>query len=130
MCRLSEHVEVGDAFVGWLNSVFDDGLQIDDEGLKAVDLSNVGGLFGKSLVLGGGGALGGSHDGSAGGLGLGLVIVVDKDGGQEVAHVPFHEVGQHAKQNVSADPVREAVMNGSHRQIDGLQTAEGPLAPG
>ena len=54
---LSEHVEDGDVFVGGLNSVFDDRRQIADQSLKAVDLHSVNGLFGKSLALGGGGAL-------------------------------------------------------------------------
>src|ERR1700730_12020603 len=102
---LSEHIEDGDGFVGRLNSVLDDRCQVADERLKAVDLRPVGGLFGKCLEFGGGGALGGSDDGSAGGLCLGLVIVVEKDGSQELAHMPFHVVGQHAKQDVCADAV-------------------------
>src|SRR5438445_1946296 len=95
---LSKHIEDGEAFVDGLNSVFDDGRQIAEECLKAVDLHPVGGLFGKGLELGGGGALGGSDDGSTGGLCLRLVIIVEADGGQELAHMPFHVVGQHAEQ--------------------------------
>src|SRR6266567_8237959 len=84
---LSNHLEGGDAFVGGLNSVFDDGRQIADQSLKAVHLHPVSSLFVKSLALGGNGALGGSDDGSAGGLCLGFVIVVEEDGSQKLAHM-------------------------------------------
>ena len=99
-------MEDGDVFVGGLNSVFDDRRQIADQSLKAVHLHPVAGLFGKSLELGGGRALGGSDDRSAGGLCLRLVIVVEKDRSQELAHMPFHVIGQHAKQDVGADAIR------------------------
>src|SRR5450755_4725320 len=82
---LSEHIENGDAFVGRLNSVFDDRCQIANERLKAVDCCPVGELLGKGLQLGGGGALRGSDDGSTGSLCLRLVIVVEEDGGQKLA---------------------------------------------
>src|SRR5260370_22412787 len=102
---LCEHIEDREAFVGGLNSVFDDGCQIADEGLKTVDLGPVGGLFGKGLELGGGGSLGGSDDGSTGGLCLRLVVIIEKDGGQELAHMPLHLVGQHTKRAGGADTV-------------------------
>jgi hypothetical protein len=76
---LSEHIEDGDVFVDGLNSVFDDRRQIANQSLKAVDLHPTAGQFGKGLELGGGGALRGSDDGSAGSLCLRLVIVVEKD---------------------------------------------------
>ena len=103
---LGEHIESGGVFVDGLNFVFDDCCQITDKRLKAVDLGPVCGLFGSGLEVGGGGALGGSNDGSACGVCLRLVIIVEKDGSQELAHMPFHIVGQHAKQNVGADAVR------------------------
>jgi hypothetical protein len=94
---LSKHIEDGEAVVGGLNSVFDDGREIAEERLKAVDLGAVSGVFGKGLEFGGGGALGGSDDGGSGSLCLQLVIIVEKDGGQELAHMPLHVVGQHTK---------------------------------
>src|SRR5260370_22542548 len=77
---LCEHIEDREAFVGGLNSVFDDGCPIADEGLKTVDLGPLGGLFGKGLELCGGGSLGGSDHGSTGGLGLRLLRSLGKKG--------------------------------------------------
>jgi len=57
---LSKHIEDGEALVCWLNSVFDDRCQIADERLEAVNFGAVGGLFGKGLEFGGGGALAGA----------------------------------------------------------------------
>ena len=45
-----------------------------------------------------------------------------------MAHLPLHVVGQHAKQDVNADAIWRAVVDGPHVQIDGLQTVKGSLS--
>ena len=52
-------------------------------------------------------------------------MIVEKNGSQQLAHVPFDVIGEHAEQDMSADTIRQAVMDGPHMQIDGLETAEG-----
>src|SRR5580658_8860072 len=82
--RQGNHIEDGDVWVYRLNSVFDDRCQVADQSLKAVDFDSIGSLLGRGLELGGGGALGGSDDRCAGGLGLDLVIVIEQDRGQQL----------------------------------------------
>ncbi len=44
--------------------------------------------------------------------------------------MPFHVVGQHAEEDVSPDPVGEAVVDGPHLEVDRLEAAEGLLRQG
>ena len=53
------------------------------------------------------------------------IVVVEEKRSQQLSHVPFDVVGQHAKQDVSADAIRQPVVNGPHMQVDGLETAKG-----
>src|SRR5450759_2347473 len=123
-------MEGGDGFGYGMSSIFEDRGEIAEQSLKAVDLDPLAGLFGAGLELGSLGALCGSDDGSTRGLGLRLVIIIEKNGSQELAHVPLHVIGQNAKQDVSADAIGQAEVNGTHMQIDSLQTAKSSLHPG
>ena len=96
-CWLSEHIKDGDVGVDGLNSVIDDGGKIAEQRLKAMHLHAVTGVLGKRLELSGSRALRGSDDGSACGLCVRLVIVVEKDRCEKLAHMPFDIISQHAK---------------------------------
>ena len=56
---------------------------------------------------------------------LGVVMIVKQDGRQQLAHMPFHVIGKHAKKYVRTHAIRQTVMDGAHMQIDGLETAKG-----
>ena len=120
-----EHVEGRDLFVFGLDAVFDNRGQIAEQCLKALYPQPIVSLPGGSLAPSGLGAQCGRDDGSAGSLCLGLVVIVEENGSQQLAHVPLHVIGQHAKQDMSTHAIRQAVMDGAHMQIDGLETAKG-----
>ena len=71
----------------------------------------------------------GDDDGSARGVRSGRVVLVEQDGGEPLAHVPFDVVGEHAQQHVSAHALGEVVVDGPHLEIDGLDAVEGALDP-
>ena len=50
-------------------------------------------------------------------------------GAKRAAHVPLDVVGEHAEEDVGADPAFEAVVDGAHLEIDGLVAAERPFDP-
>ena len=60
-------------------------------------------------------------------LGRSGVMVVEEHGGEASTHVPFEVVGEHAQQDVGADPVGRIVMNGAHLEVDGFEATEGAL---
>jgi hypothetical protein len=82
-------------------------------------------------ALAGGLALRGRRDGRLGdgraapGLGGSVVVVVEQQGSQCLAHVPFEVVGEQAEKDVGADAVLVPVIDGPHFEIDGLAAAKG-----
>src|SRR5262245_53418588 len=87
----------------------------------------VGGPLGGSLGVGSGRALCRSDDGGAQLLTRRLVVVVKKDRGECATHVPFNVVAEHAKEDVSADAIGLAMMDGSDLEVDGFDATEGAL---
>src|SRR5690242_10822123 len=86
----------------------------------------VGPLAG-GLAAGGGGPLGRGDDGATFGCGRLGIVIVEEDGGEAMAHVPFDIVGEHAEEDVGTDAVAEAVVDGTNLEIDGLDRAKGAL---
>ena len=76
----------------------------------------LGAVFGFGL----GGALGGG-DGVAG---VGDVLVGEGELGERVAQVPGEVAGEHADQDVAADPVGEVVVDGPQVQVVDFGDAE------
>jgi len=116
--------------IGHGHGVVGEGGEVVEEGAEAVHREAVVGALGRGLSACGGGASGGSDDGGARGLGGGLVVVVEEDGSEGLAHVPFEVVGEHAQQDMGADAVGAAMVDGADLEIDGLMAAEGALDPG
>ncbi len=83
--------------------------------------------FGAGLLLGGDGDLCRGDDGGTRGLGGGGIVVVEEQGFEPLAHVPFDVVGEHAQEDMSADAVGGIVVDGPDLEVDGLQAAEGAL---
>ena len=54
-------------------------------------------------------------------------LVVEQQWLEPGAQVPLDVVGKHAQQHVCAHPVGGTVIDGSHLQVDGVQTPEGAL---
>jgi hypothetical protein len=77
------------------HGVAGEGGEIGDEGLEAVYRQIVVGALGIDLALCGFGASCFGDDGSAGGVGCRLVVIVEQDGLERLAHVPFEIVGEH-----------------------------------
>ena len=73
------------------------------------------------------GALRRGDDGAALGLAGRLVVIVEQDRGERLAHVPFQIVGQHAQHDMGAHPMAATMMDRPNLEIDGLEAAEGPL---
>ena len=108
-------------------AVFGNGGEVVEQGAEAVDGGAVIGVLGASLFLSSGR---GRCRGDAGGaLGRSGVMVVEEQGGEASTHVPFEVVGEHAQQDVGADPVGRIVMNGAHLEVDGFEATEGALDP-
>jgi hypothetical protein len=55
------------------------------------------------------------------------LLVIEQHGRQSLPHVPLYIVSQHGQQDVSADPVRRAMVNRADVQVDALQAAKGAL---
>src|SRR6201987_4038769 len=53
--------------------------------------------------------------------------LVEQHRGEAPAHVPLQIIGQHAEQDVRADPWRGPMKHRTQLEIDGLQRAEGVL---
>ena len=68
------------------------------------------------------GACGGG-DGIARRFGV-LVFIGEEHGPPRFAHVPLHMVGEHAEEDVAADAIFEAVVDGPDLEVDGLERAE------
>ena len=74
--------------------------------------------------------LAGSDDrGALAGRGNGIVVV-EEDGFEALAHVPFDMAGEHAQEDMSTHPRRQPVMDRAEAQVDGLQAAKGALDAG
>jgi len=67
------------------------------------------------------------NDGVAGRLGSRFVVIIEKNGLEHLAHVPFEVVGKHTEKNVSTYPVTEAMMDGSDLDVDCLKAAKRPF---
>ena len=78
------------------HGVAGDGGEIAKQRAEAVDGQSVVGALGAGLAIGGLGTLGLGDDGGTGGVGVGLVVIVEQDGLESLAHVPFHIIGEHA----------------------------------
>src|ERR1022692_1122197 len=85
-----EQIEGGDLVVFGLDAVFDNRGQIAEQCLKTVYLQALVSFSDGSLAPGGIGAHCGSDDGSAGGLSLWLIVIVEEHGSQQLTHVPLH----------------------------------------
>ena len=107
------------------HGVAGDGGEVGEQGAEAVDGQAVGGALGCGLALGGVGALGLGDDGGSGGLRGGLVVIVEQDGLERLAHVPFEIVGEHAQEHVGAHAVGTAMMDRPDLEIDGLDASKG-----
>src|SRR5450755_4516013 len=90
--------------VGWMRFLTIVAKALTKQTADGIKVHSFQSLIG-DLKFGGGGALRGSDDGGAGSLCLPLVIIVEEDRSQELAHMPFHVIGQHAKQDVGADTI-------------------------
>ena len=99
--------------------------QVGEQGAEAVDRLAVVG------ALGGGLALRGRRDGrladgrAASSLGGGAVVVIEQQGSQCLAHMPFEVIGQQAQEDVGADAILVPVVDGPYLEIDGLAAAKG-----
>ena len=71
-----------------------DGGESAKQRAEAVDAQSVVDALGAGLAIGGLGALGLGDDGGPGGVGL--FVIVEQDGLESLAHVPFHITGEHA----------------------------------
>jgi hypothetical protein len=58
------------------------------------------------------------------------VFVIEDQGSQGLAQVPFDVVGQHADEDVGADTVGQAMVDGSDFEVDALAGAEGAFHAG
>ena len=96
-------------------AVFGNGGEVVEQGAEAVD----GGAVRCSLFL----STGEVRGDAGGALGRSGVMVVE----EHSTHVPFEVVGEHAQQDVGADPVGRIVMNGAHLEVDGFEATEGAL---
>src|ERR1700736_3256806 len=98
--------------------------------LKAMDWAAMGGEFAGALAQPARRGLGGSDDrGALAGRGSGIVVV-EEDGFEALAHVPFDMAGEHAQEDMGAHPRRQPVMDRAEVQVDGLQAAKGALDAG
>jgi hypothetical protein len=98
--------------------------------VEAVHRQAIGGSFGRDLVSGCDGALGGSNDGLALRLRVSAIVIVEEDGSQRPAHMPFETIGEHAQKHMGANTVGEAMVDRPDQDIDGLDRAEGTLDVG
>ena len=72
------------------------GGEVSEEGAEAVDRQAVVGAAVAGLALGGLGAFRLGDDGGPCGVGRGLVVIVEQNRFELLAHVPFDVIGQHA----------------------------------
>src|SRR5580704_18160708 len=92
------------------HGVSGDGGEVAKERAEAVDRQAVIGALCERLAVCSGGAACLGDDGSAGGLGGGLVVIVEQDGREHLAHVPLDIVGEHAQKHVGAHAIGTAMM--------------------
>jgi len=108
-----------------LNAVVDDGGQIAQQRLETMDLKAILGRLGHGLALGGLGALRGRNDGAACSPALSGIVIIEQNRRQQAAHMPLDVVSEHAEQDVSADAIRQAMVNGPDVEVNRLQAAKG-----
>ena len=99
-------------------SILRDCGKVGKQRLKTVDGKVVFRAFGLGLVESFGRTHRGSNDGIALRLAGGGIVIVKENRRQSTAHVPFDIVGQHAEQDVSANPVGQIVVDGADLEID------------
>src|ERR1700736_3400806 len=106
------------------------GGKVTQQALEAMDWAAMGGEFAGALAQRARRGLGGSDDrGALAGRGSGIVVV-EEDGFEALAHVPFDMAGEHAQEDMGAHPRRQPVMDRAEVQVDGLQAAKGALDAG
>src|ERR1700730_1868259 len=106
------------------------GGKVTQQALEAMDWAAMGGEFAGALAQRARRGLGGSDDrGALAGRGSGIVVV-EEDGFEALAHVPFDMAGEHAQEDMGAHPRRQPVMDRGEVQVDGLQAAKGALDAG
>ena len=58
--------------------------------------------------------------------GLGRLVLVGKEQfAPGLAHMPLDGVGEHAEEDVGADSITQAVMDGADLEVDGLHRSKG-----
>jgi hypothetical protein len=124
---LSEQIESGDCFVVGLDFVSRNAGQVSEQSLKAMHLEPVGGELGVSFTLGRLRASRGRDDGGANRPRLDLIVIIEKNGSEELPHMPLDVIGQHARKDVSSNAVGKAMVDGADMQVDRFQTAKSAL---
>src|SRR5215475_11712938 len=71
-----------------------------------------------------------ADDRRAGGVGADLIVIIEQNGLEHLAHMPFHIIGKHAQEHMRAHAMGTAMMNRAHLYVDALETAEGALGVG
>ena len=126
---LSDLLELHGLLIGplHLHGVSGDGGKIGKQGLKAVDGESIIGHLVCRFPLGGLGTLSRDHHVGTTACRIGLVVIIEEDRGQDLAHVPFDIVGQHAKEDMSLHALSQAMVDGTDLEIDALQASKRPL---
>ena len=106
-----------------------DGGEIGKQGAEAVGRETVGAVLGGGLMSGGIRRLRGFHRSLARRLRAVGVVVLKQHWCQRPAHVPLDIEGEHAEEDVGADPVGLVHIQGTDIEI-GLGVAEGALHGG
>ena len=101
--------------------------KIGDERAEAVDGQAVVGALGCDLAFASSGTFGFRHDRSTCRFGRGSVVIVEKDGLEDLPHVPFDIVRERAQQHVSTNALGAAMMDRPDFEIDRLETSERAL---
>jgi len=57
-------------------------------------------------------------------------VIVEQDGGERLAHVPFQMIGEHAQEHVGAHAWADPMEDRTNVEVDGLEAAEGALDAG
>ncbi len=114
---------------GGPDAVAGEGGEVAEQGPEAVDGKALGGALPGLLGACRAGDAGGRDGRGADGFCGGRVVVVEEQGGRRAAHVPFDAAGEHAEEDVGADAIGEAVVDGPDLEVHPLEAAEGALDP-
>jgi len=124
-CRTCEHD--GGRSIAEAHGIAGQGCKVLQQGAEAVNRAAIGRFARGGLGFGCGGDLGGRHGRRPLDRGIFLIVILEEQRRQRLAHMPDQVISEHAQEHMGAHALGEAVVDGADFEVHGFHRAKGAL---